>query len=140
LDISGIHPRIYPKYIWNIFSNLTGIPRLSGKKWSRTPKPALTYPSPKRPYGCFRAGPPAVRVACCRLLSLWTPQAVHLCSKLLYITENKRTLLRSTVIQTLLISGLIQTNKIQFTVNLCGRSFLVQPGGGSGDRHPQLVE
>jgi hypothetical protein len=30
LDISKIYPKIYPKYIWDIFSDLSGIPRLGG--------------------------------------------------------------------------------------------------------------
>jgi hypothetical protein len=36
-------------------------------------------PSLKRPYGCFRDGPPAGRVACGCLLPLCTPHAVRPC-------------------------------------------------------------
>jgi hypothetical protein len=31
LDISEIYPKIYPKYIWDIFSDLSSIPRLGGR-------------------------------------------------------------------------------------------------------------
>jgi hypothetical protein len=33
----------------------------------------------KRPYSCFRGGPPTRRPACSRLLPLWKPQVVRLC-------------------------------------------------------------
>jgi hypothetical protein len=35
----------------------------------------------------FRGGPRAWRAACCRLLPLWTPHAVGLCSKYLFVNS-----------------------------------------------------
>jgi hypothetical protein len=53
------------------------------------PKVSLgsTRPNPseqplKRPYSCFRGGPPTEQAACGHLLSFWTPQAVRLCFSL----------------------------------------------------------
>jgi hypothetical protein len=47
------------------------------------PCPTLLSPAGglpwKCPYGCFRGGLLARRVACGRLLPLWTPHAVRLC-------------------------------------------------------------
>jgi hypothetical protein len=108
-----------------------GLPRnhCQGPPCSTLLRPAGRQPL-KQPYGRFRNGPAAGSVACCRLLSPWTPHTVRLC------------LQPHTVILNLLFLGSIQIIEIHFIVYFIGRNdalWVAIPGLSiwrSRDGHP----
>jgi hypothetical protein len=65
------------------------------------PCPTLLQPAGgpplKRPYGCFRDGPPTGQVACGCVLPLWTPHAVRLWSEVIGLLGSNEPIGRKTI-------------------------------------------